>query len=88
MKTLKYIFTLYTLFFLSCNVQKDKNDLGLVTYLPKGEYIIYNTGSRHIVKCLKPDGKYYWLNDVNFRINNIPGYDAHQYHDRTKIIIR
>ena len=62
--------------------------MGLVKYLPKGEYVIWNTGSRHIVKCLKSDGRVYWLNDADFDVNNISGYDAHQYREKTKIIIK
>ena len=61
--------------------------MGRVEVLPKGEYVIWNTGSRHIVKCLRNDGKYYWLNDNDFERNNISGHDAHQYRDKTKIII-
>lgn len=70
------------------NKNNDPNDLGVVTDLPKGEYIIWNSGSRHMVKCLKKDGTYYWLNDANFSRNGIRGYDAHQYYDKTKVIIK
>jgi hypothetical protein len=74
---------------MACGTKNnDTNDLGVVTYLPKGEYIIWNTGSRHIVKCLKTDGTYYWLNDAYFSRNGIEGYDAHQYHYKTKVIIK
>lgn len=72
----------------SCNSSTNPNDLGLVDKLPKGEYIIWNQGSRHIVKCLRSDGKYYWLNDAHFKANGIDGYDAHQYMEKTKIIIK
>jgi hypothetical protein len=73
---------------VNCNSSRDKNDMGVVEKLPKGDYIIWNTGSRHIVKCVKEDGYVYWLNDANFSINGIDGYDAHQYHDKTKITIK
>lgn len=86
MKITKILFSL--LIIMSCNMPHDPNNLGTVEILPKGEYIIYNIGSRHTVKCIRPDGKYYWLNDANFSINNIPGYDAHQYIDKTKITIK
>jgi hypothetical protein len=72
---------------VNCNAPRDKNDMGTVEILPKGNYIIWNTGSRHIVKCVKDDGKVYWLNDANFQKNGIDGYDAHQYHDKTQITI-
>lgn len=81
---LKY-FLIFLLF--GCNQRKEPNDLGVFEKLPKGEYVIWNTGSRHIVKCLKSDGKIYWLNDADFDVNGIDGYDAHQYYDKTKIII-
>ena len=66
---------------LGCNQRRNPNDLGVVKILPKGEYIIWNTGSRHIVKCLRPDGKYYWLNENYFSVNGISGRDAHKYRD-------
>jgi hypothetical protein len=72
---------------VNCNGPRDKNDMGIVEILPKGNYIIWNSGSRHIVKCAKDDGKTYWLNDADFQKNGIDGYDAHQYHDKTKITI-
>ena len=72
---------------VNCNAPKDKNDMGIVETLPKGNYIIWNTGSRHIVKCVKDDGKVYWLNDADFQKNGIDGYDAHQYTNKTKITI-
>lgn len=72
---------------VNCNAPKDKNDMGQVETLPKGNYIIWNTGSRHIVKCVKDDGKVYWLNDADFQKNGIDGYDAHDYRDKTKITI-
>ncbi len=86
---MKIFFTviLFLLLF-SCNTSVDTNNLGTVTKLPPGEYLIWNTGSRHIVKCLKTNKEYYYLNDVHFKINGIPGYDAHQYTDITKIIIK
>ena len=84
---MKYILKLLVLFTVSC-VKPDPNNLGTVKILPKGEYTIWNTGSRHIVKCLRPDGKYYWLNDNNFSRNGINGYDAHQYRNKTKIVIK
>lgn len=63
--------------------------MGTVKYLPKGEYVIWNTGSRHIVKCInvKTD-KYYFLNDAHFSLNGIPGHDAHEYREKTKIVIK
>ena len=72
---------------VNCGAPIDKNDMGTVERLPKGNYTIWNTGSRHVVKCLKDDGKVYWLNDANFKQNGIDGYDAHQYHEKTKITI-
>jgi hypothetical protein len=72
---------------VNCNGTRDKNDMGIVEKLPKGNYTIWNTGSRHIVKCAKDDGKVYWLNDADFKQNGIDGYDAHQYHDKTQITI-
>lgn len=86
---LKYsIYILIISFITSCNGPQDPNDMGSVMYLPKGEYIIWNSGSRHVVKCVKSDGKVYWLNDHDFWKNGIEGYDAHQYHDKTKITIK
>lgn len=72
----------------SCNAPKDNNYLGNVEKLPAGKYTIKNWGSRHIVRCERPDGKYYTLNDSDFDINNIDGYDAHQYHEPTRIVIK
>ena len=86
MKKLFYILLGITL--ANCNSPKDKNDRGCVERLPKGNYTIWNTGSRHIVKCLKDDGTIYWLNDADFNQNGIDGYDAHQYHDKTQITIQ
>lgn len=75
--------------FISCvKNEPDINYLGYVDKLPKGEYTIYNYGSRHIVKCDRHDGKYYYLNDVNFDLNNIKGHDAHEYINPTKIVIQ
>lgn len=71
-----------------CCAEPDPNDLGVVENLPKGEYVIWNYGSRHLVKCLRPDGKYYYLNDNDFSRNGISGYDAHQYHDKTRVLIK
>lgn len=71
-----------------CSSPKDDNYLGLVEKLPVGEYVIYNWGSRHMVRCIRPDGKYYMLNDHHFRANGIAGYDAHQYQDKTRIKIK
>ena len=73
---------------LSCAGPRDPNDMGLVERLPAGGYVIWNTGSRHIVKCVKDDGKSYWLNDAHFGENGIPGRDAHEYREKTRIIIR
>ena len=84
---MKY-FIIIVMILFSCNSSKSPNDLGRVEFLPKGEYVIWNKGSRHIVKCLRNDGKYYWLNDGHFERNNISGHDAHQYRDRTKIVIK
>lgn len=66
----------------------DPNNLGLVTKLPKGEYVIWNYGSRHIVKCETSDGKFYYLNDVHFRENGIDARDAHEFHYKTTVKIR
>ena len=76
------------LLLIGCNDEKDKNNLGTVEKLPPGEYVIYNYGSRHIVKCLKSNGEYYYLNDSNFELNGINGYDAHEYREKTKIVIK
>ena len=84
---MKY-FIIIVMILFSCNSSKSPNDLGRVEVLPKGEYVIWNTGSRHIVKCLRNDGKYYWLNDNDFKQNHISGHDAHQYRYKTKIIIK
>jgi hypothetical protein len=78
---------IFTLSLVGCGGPKDLNNLGLVTRLPRGEYIIWNSGSRHIVKCQREDGKYYLLNDANFDVNGINGYDAHQYREKTRILI-
>ena len=80
------IFLLFNL--IGCSQPKDDKYLGYVNKLPKGEYIIYNYGSRHIVKCVKPDGTYYCLNDGNFELNGIPGRDAHEYHEKTRLVIK
>lgn len=73
---------------VNCNAPKYKNDMGTVERLPNGNYTIWNIGSRHMVKCLKDDGKVYWLNDANFNQNGIDGYDAHQYINKTQITIK
>jgi hypothetical protein len=76
---------------LACNPSsaKDPHDKGLVTILPKGRYIVQNAGSRHIVRCFNIVTKdYYWLNDAHFKLNRIPGYDAHQYSQPTAIEIK
>jgi len=85
-----FLLLIISVFILSCASPQEKNSmyLGYVKKLPKGEYIIYNWGSRHIIRCEKKDGKYYTLNDSYFKLNNIPGYDAHQYRIRTKISIK
>lgn len=88
MKKIKYYILLISLIILSCNEVKSPNDLGYIERLPKGEYTIWNTGSRHMVVCMRNDGKYYWLNDSDFKINGIPGYDAHQYYNKTHITIK
>jgi hypothetical protein len=86
---MKYILFLLIIVLISCAGPKDPNDLGLVERLPKGEYVIWNYGSRHIVKCQNSEGKFYYLNDANFDQNNgIAGYDAQQYHEKTKITIK
>lgn len=85
---MKYVLIFISLVILSCGRNQDPNDLGIVEILPSGEYTIWNYGSRHLVKCLRPDGKYYYLNDNDFEKNGIDGHDAHQYHDKTKIIIK
>jgi hypothetical protein len=73
---------------VSCAQERSPYDKGSVEYLPSGEYIIWNTGSRHIVKCVDTNGYYYWLNDGYFQQNGIPGYDAHEYHEKTRITIK
>ena len=83
-----FIFIILLLSFISCANKKDSNDLGYVEKLPKGTYTIYNYGSRHIVRCVNSEGKYYHLNDGNFDINGIPGHDAHQYSNKTVVIIK
>lgn len=75
-------------FLLSCAGPKDPNYLGYVRILPEGTYKIVNKGSRHIVYCYREDGKYYTLNDADFDLNGIPGYDAHQYRNLTTVEIR
>jgi hypothetical protein len=82
------LFFIIAIVLASCAGPHDPNDLGTVTYLPKGEYIIWNTGSRHMVKCQRPDGKCYWLNDSNFDINGIPARDAHEFRNKTRITIK
>lgn len=82
------ILIILVILLMSCGAPDDPNYLGYVEYLAKGEYIIYNYGSRHMVKCIRPDGKYYMLNDSDFEQNGIQGYDAHQYREKTKIIIK
>lgn len=72
----------------SCAKPSEPKCLGLVNKLPKGEYVIWKYGSRHIVKCLNSKGKFYFLNDTNFSVNGIKGYGAHEYHKKTKIIIK
>lgn len=79
---------LLCIFLLSCAGPKDPNYLGYVRILPEGTYKIVNKGSRHIVYCYREDGKYYTLNDANFDLNGIPGYDAHQYPKLTTIKIK
>lgn len=79
---------LFFVLLCGCAGKKDPNYLGHIRKLPPGEYIIYSYGSRHIVKCVKSDGKWYSLNDADFEENNIPGYDAHQYLEETKITIK
>ena len=86
---MKYLITLLiTIFIMACSNTKDPNDMGTVTYLPKGKYVIQNTGSRHMVRCVKTDGKIYWLNDNNFEENGIPAKDAHQFRNQTRITIK
>lgn len=87
MKT-KNLLIIFTIFIFGCNQPKDENYLGYVEKLPKGEYTIYNYGSRHMVKCVRTDGKYYMLNDTDFKINGIKGHDAHEYHNPAKIFIK
>jgi hypothetical protein len=85
---MRYLLIIVTFLFTACAGKPDPNYLGYVEKLPKGEYVIYNYGSRHIVRCERTDGKYYSLNDGNFSKNGIPGYDAHQYRNKTKVIIK
>lgn len=73
---------------VNCNSPKDKNDMGTVEILPKGKYTIWNSGSRHLVKCQKDDGKIYWLSDMDFEKNGIQGTDAHDYIQKTQITIK
>ena len=88
MKKLLLLLAIITLLASCSNTAEDIHDKGFVIYLPKGEYVIWNTGSRHIVKCLNNNGDYYWLNDSHFDENNIPGYDAHKYRNKTLITIK
>ena len=85
---MKYLLFFAIIILTSCASPKDPNDLGYVDRLPKGEYVIWNYGSRHIVKCQNLEGKFYFLNDGNFDENGIPGYDAHQYRNKTKVTIK
>lgn len=73
-------------FVISCN-NTDPNYLGNVERLPKGEYRIYNYGSRHTVRCVQKDGKYFYLNDHNFSKNGIPGHDANEYYEKDFVYI-
>ena len=41
-----------------------------------------------MVRCIRKDGKYYMLNDSDFKVNGIAGHDAHQYQNKTKILIK
>ncbi len=84
----KLLIALLLIGLVSCSSYESPYDMGSVEYLPKGEYLIWNTGSRHVVKCVGTDGYIYWLNDGYFEQNGIPGYDAHQYREKTKIIIK
>lgn len=84
----KFIVIIVVFLIYSCAESRSPNDLGLTQILPKGEYVIYNTGSRHMVKCIDSKGQYYWLNDSYFNLNGIPGRDAHEYRNPTKIIIK
>lgn len=72
---------------VNCNSPKDKNDMGTVEVLPKGNYTIWNSGSRHLVKCQKDNGNIYWLSDMDFEKNGIHGTDAHDYIQKTQITI-
>jgi len=91
---MKQFLLILSIIVLSCAGPQEKDRegnsiyLGYIEKLPKGEYVIYNWGSRHIVRCERKDGKYYTLNDSRFSLNNIPGHDAHQYRNRTKISIK
>lgn len=85
---MKKILIFLFLFFIGCAGKKDNNYMGYVEKLPPGEYIIYNYGSRHIVKCVNNKGEWFSLNDSNFEQNGIPGNDAHEYIKQTKIIIK
>jgi hypothetical protein len=85
---MRKIIFLMLIVLISCAGPKDPNYMGYVERLPKGEYVIWNTGSRHIVRCVNKEGKYYSLNDSHFAENGIPGYDAHQYREKTKIVIK
>ena len=84
---MKYILLLFIIL-ISCGSPKNPNDCGYTDQLPKGEYVIWNAGSRHIVKCQNLEGKFYWLNDANFVINGIKGSDAQQFINKTKFIIK
>ncbi len=86
MKKNYWIFLVLIIF--ACQTRKpDPNYLGYIQELPIGEYVIYNYGSRHIVRCERKDGRYYCLNDANFPLNGIAGRDAHEYRNKTKIRI-
>lgn len=71
----------------SCNSEPNPNYLGRVDILPKGGYTLQNSGSRHMVKCTREDGKYYYLCDTRFKENGINAWDASQFLKPTYIMI-
>jgi hypothetical protein len=87
MKMKKYIIVILIVFLVSC-VERKRDNSFRVEKLPAGEYTIYNYGSRHIVRCIKSDGRVFYLNDNDFKQNGINGYDAHQYRNPTKVTIK
>lgn len=86
---MKKIILLIALFInlVSCNSEPNPNYLGRVDILPKGAYTLQNSGSRHMVKCVREDGKYYYLCDTRFKENGINAWDASQFYNLTYVMI-